>query len=278
MKTIYKFLSLVFVLTVSVSCDRDQGDTDYLNNRENIIFFSNNVGVLLVEEDAANTFSITVGAAAVASSNLAYTITVDPSSTAVEGVDFNMPNSTTSFNAGELTSAFEIEAEFENAITTGKTIIFNLTSTDQNLNVSSNNKFTLDLIKLCPITAPFVGDYQLSIIANGIFDTPTFTPGVVTLSVGVLPTDRVFSAAPYPAFGVFPPIDFNFSLICSNIIVPGGQLTFVGCGSSTTLGPQELLGSFDPDDDSVFTISLADDEGGASCGAQADATIMLTKI
>ncbi len=268
-------LALVLIGITVTSCDRENPSEDYLNNRDVTLYFNPQVATLLIEEGEPNIYSVTVNSSAVVDSGVNYSISIDPASTAVEGVDFTMSGTSFSFVNGMVVSNFDVVGDFSNATIAGKTVIFNLMS-DSIIGVQ--DQFTLNLLQFCPIEAPFTGDYQLSIIVNGIFDTPTFTPGVVTISVGNGPTDRFFSVAPYPAFGSFAPIDFNFSLICGDVTVPGLQVTGVGCGSSTTLGPQELLGSYDPTDDSSFTISYADDEGGASCGAQVDATIMLTRI
>jgi hypothetical protein len=180
-----------------------------------------------------------------------------------------------------IVSSFDVVGDFDNATIDGKTVIFNLSSTDTSVEVQGQSQFELTLIKFCPFGtgATFTGNYQLSTVDLGIFSTPTFTSGVVTITVGATQTDRQFTARPYPAFGVFAARTFKFSLICGNVIVPGGQVTNVGCaGSSTTLGPRAELGTYDANDHSVFTIKFADDEGGASCGVEAAATIMLTKI
>ncbi len=122
----------------------------------------------------------------------------------------------------------------------------------------------------------FIGDYTLTTLQTGIFDSAVFLNGNVTIVQGNEPTDRVMSVAPYPEFGTFPPMNFTFSLVCGDVIVPTGQVTGVGCGSSTTIGPADTTGSFDLGDDSSFNIIFADDEGG-SCGPPYIAEITLTK-
>lgn len=277
MKTINKILALVLLLTITVSCNRDQGDTDYLDNRDRLVTFSAGTsGILLVEEDAANTYDIVVGASDIGEA-ISYTIEIDPSSTAVEGVDFDIVSSTEILNQ-YIVGPFTIQANFENAAIEGKTVVFNLTDVSNGV-IGTQNQFTLTLIKLCPIEAEFTGTYSLSTTGLGIFDTPTFTDGLVTLEIGDTDTERVFSVAPYPAFGVFAPIDFRFSLICNNVVVPSGQVTGVGCGGATTyLGPVDTVGTYDPSDDSVFNIIFADDEDGLSCGVEVVAEVLLTKI
>ncbi|WP_397362037.1 hypothetical protein [Olleya sp. R77988] len=275
MKYLNKILYLFVVSAIVTSCNRDLIETDL--GAPNTLFYPSDSGTLLVENGASNLFDVVVSATAIANTNTPYTITVDDASTAVEGVDFNITTASTTLNNGEIVTSFSVVADFDNAATEGKTVIFNLSSNSSS--VSDSNQFTLNLIKLCPISAPFTGDYALSYVANGIFDTPTFTPGVYTLSVGAEPTDRVFSAPVYPAFGVFGPADFNFSLICDNVVVVSGQPTGVGCGGvSTTLGPAATAGTYDGADDSVIQVIYIDDEGGNSCGDPITAEFTLTKL
>ncbi|NNK83678.1 MAG: hypothetical protein HKO92_11195 [Flavobacteriaceae bacterium] len=276
MKTIYKILSLVLLLTVTVSCDREKVDTVDLLDRDNTIFFTSNSGIILVEEGAQNIFEIVVGTTAIASSDVNYTVDLDPASTAAEGVDYTFLNMSTTVSKGSLVSTVRLQADFDNASVDGKTVILNLNSSDAI--VSSQNQFTLELIKLCPIEADFTGTYTLSTLTPGIFGVSTFLDGSVNISVGDTETDRVLTAFPYPAFGAFPAMDFTFSLICNNVIVPSGQATGVGCGGVTTfLGPSDTSGTYNASDDSTFNVIFVDDENGSSCGTEIPAEIQLTK-
>lgn len=279
MKNIYKLLTLVLTLTIVTSCDRDQGEYPYLENRETTIGFRGGEGSILVENGAENMVTVTIGASTVVNGGT-YSLTVDDSSTAVEGVDYDFVTGTDgSFESGNILSNISIVADFENSIIEGKTVVLNLTSNDPSLSVAEAfSQYTINLIQFCPINAAFLGDYTLSTVATGIYGSVVFVNGTVTISQGTEQTDRVMSVSPYPEFGAFPAIDFNFSLICDKIIVAPSQPTGVGCGSSTTIGPAETTGSYDADDDTTFNIVITDDEGGASCGLAYTSEFVLTKI
>lgn len=163
MKTIYKLLSLVFILTVSVSCDRDQGDSDYLNGRGSTIFYSSPSGTLFVEEGAANNYQISVATTAIQNSGIPYSIEVDPSSTAVEGVDFDFASST-QIPGGNIVSTFSIEAYFDNASLDGKTLVLNLVGSE-GVDVGTNNTFSLDIFKSCPYNGLNTTDYSAAVVA-----------------------------------------------------------------------------------------------------------------
>ena len=72
-------------------------------------------------------------------------------------------------------------------------------------------------------------------------------------------------------------MNFNFSLLCGNVQVPTGQATGVGCGGTTTLGPAANVGSYDPSDDSSFTLIITDDETNNCGGGSFEAAFVLTK-
>ena len=277
MKYLNKILYLFVVSAIFTSCNRDVIDTNL--DHDNTLFFSSTDGSLFVEEGAGNTFDVVVAATAVAGSDTPYTITIDESSTAVEGVDYTMAATTTLLSAGDIVTSFGIVADFANAEIAGKTVVFNLTS--ESSSVAETNQYTLNLIKLCPVTAAFTGNYEIAASTNGIFDSPTFGIGnTVTLSVGATQLDRAMATNIYPGLGAFPDMVFNFALVCGNVVVPGLQETGVGCGGSTTLGPAATTGSFDSTDDSVMTVIFTDDEEGqcTTGGGPVSVEITLTKI
>ena len=257
------------VAAVVTSCNRDVADINF-NNIPNTLYFASDSGTLLVEDGASNMFNVPVSATAVASSDTPYTMSIDPSSTAVEGVDFEITTTNTVLPTGDIVTSYSIVADFDNAATAGKTVVFNLTSDASQ--VADSDQYTLSLIKLCPINAPFTGTYTLSTVSVGIFDSPTFGDGVYEVSVGATPTDRVFTA-----LGSFGDVEFKFSLICGNVVVPTLQETGVGCGGSTTLGPAATFGQFDGDDDTVIQVIYIDDEA-SQCVDAVTAEFTLTKM
>lgn len=277
MKNIFKILTLSLVAIIATSCDRDTGDYPYLD-RDIIVGFSGASGSLLVEDGASNIVSATVGASTLVSSDATFSVTVDNSSTAVLGVDYTFADGQdVTLVSGNITSTIDIVADFENSTEEGKTVVLNLSSNDPSLVVSEAfSQYTITLIKYCPINADFTGSYTLSTTATGIFGSAVFLNGTVTIEMGADPTDRVMTVSPYPEFGAFTPIDFAFSLVCGNVIVPTGQVTGVGCGGTTTIGPADTNGIYDSNDDSSFTIVISDDEAN-NCGPTYEAAFLLNK-
>tara|TARA_B110000503_G_C7105249_1_gene395622 strand:- start:620 stop:1456 length:837 start_codon:yes stop_codon:yes gene_type:complete len=277
MKNIYKLLTLVLTLTIVTSCDRDQGEYPYLDNREVTIGFKGAEATLLVEDGADNIIAATVGATTVVQSG-SYLVSVDDSSTAVLGVDYDFVSGTVgSFESGNILSSISIVADFENSTIEGKTVVLNLISNDPSLSLAEAfSQYTINLIQFCPLNADFTGSYTLSTTVPGIFDSVVFLNGTVTIVEGANPTERVITVAPYPEFGEFPAVDFKFSLVCDNVNVGDVFATGVGCGGTTEIGPAEEVGSYDSDDDSSFNVIFTDDING-NCGAPIISQIVLTK-
>ena len=134
---------------------------------------------------------------------------------------------------------------------------------------------------VCPVGADqFVGTYVIDQVVPGIFGADTWGSGtVVELSVGEISTQRVFEAVYLPAFMIGNgPRAFAFDLVCEGVIPLPTQASGLQCSSGITLGPPQDgdFGTYDPFDDSVFTIILRDDESD-DCGGGVDATVRLTK-
>jgi hypothetical protein len=171
MKNIYKILTLSFVAIIATSCDRDTGDYPYLNDRVNTIGYTSSSSTLFVEDGAANNVSIGVAATTPVGGGT-FSISVDESSTAVEGVDFTIEGGNEfSFESGNIVSTFSIVGLFEGAIVEGKTVVLNLASTD--FAVSASNQYSLTLVQFCPFEGLETTSYTAYPTAFGA-DAPEF--------------------------------------------------------------------------------------------------------
>ena len=96
MNKILKFSLLVLLFVGLSSCDSTDDNTSYLDNRVSVSFFApGSSGTLLVKETSVSSFDIVIGISEPKPVSRAYTVSVDPSSTAVENVDFTMSSTLT---------------------------------------------------------------------------------------------------------------------------------------------------------------------------------------
>lgn len=271
MKNILKLFMVSLVLS---SC----GDFEpVVYDGETLAFFNNSTSTLEVLVNGTGSVDLLVGASSLSDVPRTATVSVDLSSSTADAQDYNVP-ATVTIPANEYFGTLTVTGVDNTLETTPETIRLRIDSVDGG--VGSPGVHTISIYQICPVEAPFTGTYSLTTLANGIFNTPTFsTASNVTLAVGTAGAlSRSFSVAPYPAFGSFAPRTFTFNLTCNEVVVPSGQITNVGCGSSTTIGPSASVGTYDPFDDTEFEMHFADDEGGASCGAQADGIVRFTKL
>lgn len=283
MKNIYKLLSLVFVLTVLVSCNRDKIDTN-LNNIDNLVYFQTASGALAVENGGENIYNVIISTSALTKASASYSISVDPSSTAEEGVDFDILTQSYSIENGTIVSNLEIQGYFDPATIEGKQVTFNLDiSQDGFLLVEDRSSFTLEITKLCPLNAPFTGMYTISHVSGGVAAAgfaPVFGDGVLVEVVeGSDITERLFSVKFYPSFGFAnAPVDVSFNLTCNQVIVNGNLApSGVGCGGSIAIGPSDNPSMYDENDDTVISLTFIEDIDN-NCGDSAETVVTLTKV
>lgn len=166
MKNIFKTLLLLVLVTTVSSCSRDQGDTDYLDNRENIISYTASSGTLFIEEGEANEYVITVSATSIAKTDANFTIEVDETSRAVLDEDFTI-SSNTSIAEGNLVTSFTVSGIYENSTLEGETVRLNLVGAD-GVSVGNNNQFELELIRSCPFTGLNTTSYDATVYTSVI--------------------------------------------------------------------------------------------------------------
>lgn len=281
MKNTLKYLSLI-VFALIISCVPDKGDTDYLNNRTPYMYFPDDSANFFVKENDANIYEVVVSLSTPQSSSLTYDIAVDPNSEAVEGVDFIITSSSYVVNSGSIVGTFAIQADFDAASTAGKKVNFILSSTED-VQLGVITEFELNLIKLCPINAPFTGMYTITHVGGGIGAAgfaPVFGNGtVVELINGGNDTERLFDVKYYPTFNFAnPPAETSISLVCGEVIMNGNnEASGVGCGGSIAIGPGETNATYDPDDDTTFDVIFTEDIDN-NCGDSAQTTVTFTKM
>lgn len=281
MKNIYKLIGL-FLVVFAASCDQDTGDTDFLNNRTPYLYFGEPAGTLFAEEDQANIYQVQVSVSEPKSQAITYTVAVDPDSEAVEGVDFTLPSTTFTVEPGQIYGYIPVTANFDVASTAGKIATFEISSTADVEIPEEKTSFNLNIVKLCPIEAPFTGTYVITQVSGGIEAAgyaPVFGDAVtVTLTTGANVTERLFDVKFYPDFGFTnPPAEVSFSLVCDEVIVNGNNdASGVGCGGSIAIGAAETPSTYDTADDTSFYLTLTEDVD-ENCGPPAQTVVLFTK-
>ncbi|WP_040247854.1 hypothetical protein [Psychroserpens mesophilus] len=289
MKYILNFkLLFIAALLVFVSCDSKDDDTSFLDDRAAVSYFAPaSSGTLLVEEGASRFYDVKVGVSEAKPFSRTYTIMTDPTSEAVEGVDYTLATTNFEIPANAIVGSFRLASgDYESSTLSGKTVKFTLVEVEQSQVLENRSSFTLTVIRFCPIPADYmVGDYQIQDLVGTVGPgngTSNFAPGVVTISADASdPTLRTFASPVLPAFNSEVET-VNLFLSCGNF-----GMSDVDPGLSCNAGgaPPLYIFSADPDnvptydlsDDSSFTITYTEDPNG-SCGGPYPASYLLTKL
>lgn len=128
---------------------------------------------------------------------------------------------------------------------------------------------------VCPVPeGAFTGTYKVTNVTPGIFGPGTLEEGNVEITAQGS-TKRTIGLTTYPIFGGFS-TDFPFELVCGKIVFTTLD-TGLSCGGpNITYNPSDVVNTYDPDDDSSFTITFNEDGGG--CGGNTDVTFTLEKV
>ncbi|NRA92420.1 MAG: hypothetical protein HRU26_06990 [Psychroserpens sp.] len=155
-------------------------------------------------------------------------------------------------------------APFSASTLEGKNLILDLDSVEGSV-LGARTTFTLNIIRFCPLGAPFTGEYLIDFQGGGIGaagNAPALGDDIVVdVFEGDDPTERRFIVKCYPSFGFAnPEVPFSFGLICGNVqsngtLDPSG----VGCGGSISFGPSDAPETYNNDDDSAFGLNFFED-------------------
>lgn len=177
MKKIIYLSALFFAFATQIACSPDQGDEDYLSNRTPSAYFNASSGILYVEEGVESSFDVKIALTAPQSSDLTYTVEVDPSSTAVDGLDYTIASSSNVIPKGNVLSSIKVVGNFEQATLEGKQVVFNLVAVE-GAEVKWRTKFTLTIFKLCPFESLSTLSYSAQVFAFGD-EAPGYTVDLV---------------------------------------------------------------------------------------------------
>ncbi|MGJ8685031.1 MAG: hypothetical protein ACSHWW_10435 [Nonlabens sp.] len=271
--------------TTLVSCDRDTELRVASTSASGIstLSFDSNIVNFPVEINSTNfseSVDVQVNVTNSSSSDRVFNVAVTADSTA-DPVNYMVPGTVT-VPAGMFNGTLTLTGQDTNLTTVATDIVLELTTSDPNMTVAGTT--TVRIFQSCPVDETlFVGTYQMShLIFNG-FGVPTFGFGkMVDVSNPANDLVREFSAPYAPDLGSFSTQTYEFSLACNQIVWGANQDTAVGCGGAApnielnTADAAFGNGTYNPTDDSSFTMNFVDDDLD-DCGARTNVTIQMTK-
>ncbi|MCB0445197.1 MAG: hypothetical protein KDC68_06015 [Gelidibacter sp.] len=222
MKKIFLLLTCVSLLSTFTSCN-DEEDIHVYDSGD-IAYFEETASSLFVTSDNPSE-SIEIVSTVTSSADRTYNIQIDPSSTAVEGVEFTLGSSTLTIPAGEYFGTVTVNGIFDGALETGSTLVLNLTSTTNEV-ATFDTTHTVSIFKLCE--SNLGGTYEVT-TTYGYHDfLPDFNPHTTMMDIEALGNGNYFvqdfsgglyTEGPYAsAYGTGPTsFDLIFTDVCGNI-------------------------------------------------------------
>ncbi|PZD77535.1 hypothetical protein [Mesonia sp. K7] len=278
---LYKTLMIILTLGFFVSCDPDK--VDDIQQNDPSLFFSANSGTFFVAEGDENIYDVNLIISDAPSKNLSYEVEIDPSSSAMEGVDFEILNTSYFVESGKTRASIQVQGDVDAATTAGKELILNLVSLEDGRIANFRNKFTLLIKYGCPLAeGTFLGEYTVTQLTPGLEaagGVPTFGDGTVLELTETSEFGRQFETVFYPDLGIGQPAaTVMFELDCGEVKVPDDQNSNLACsGAALNIGSPDTNATFDETDDSTFTITFTEDST-SGCGEPQQTTVQLTKV
>ena len=173
-----KLLFAFLMLAVFTACEDEDHGVDVNNfNGPEVAYFTDGVASSYFVTPDAEPVSIQIGSTSTSTSARTYTVSVDPASTAQEGVDFSFVSNSVTIPAGEYFGVLQIQGIFAGTTAEGSELIINLTGS----NVMESAQYTLSLFQQC--VSDLAGMYSVT-TTYGYHDfLPSFNPYTMEVEI-----------------------------------------------------------------------------------------------
>jgi hypothetical protein len=191
-KIIYSLLTFTLVFSCS---DTDDHGVDVNNfNGESVAYYTDGVSGSYFVTSSADAYMIEVGATDLSSSDRTYTLEIDESSTATEGVDFSLGNMSVTIPADSYFGSIDVQGIFAGTTAEGSNLVLNLVGEEAMVNA----QFDLFIVQLCvsdiagmysmtttygyhdflPSYSTNIQDIEIVEIGEGVYSIADFTGGL----------------------------------------------------------------------------------------------------
>jgi hypothetical protein len=268
--------NIIFIcltLLVITSCNKKDDFDVYNYNGPSTTYFVDGSASTYFVSQTSGPFQIRIGSTDISESDRTYTIEIDATSTASEGVDYSLTSNSVTIPGGEYFGTVSIQGIFDGTTPTGSTLILKLTGEDAMV----SNQYTLTLVQACPLEADFAGNYLIEELTPYV-DGPTLATGTViaVYKISGFEFRRGFASANYVNY-CSTPKEFIFELKCGNVNIPDpGNQSNCSCGGNLYFTNATTPSTYDLADDSYFEVTFTND-AYSDCGAPAQTTYSFTK-
>lgn len=275
-----KIVSILSLCALFVSCGETEDKIWDPNTGQTLAYFATNSGVLGVPLNSTTSQTLKVNVNTLSSVDRTVIVEVDEANTTVDVANYSF-NPTVTIPANSYIGELVINGTDTPELTTSpELLVLKLISVSDG-GVVAAAKLTLTVQQICPIPADFfTGNYLLTettpFVDGPLLENNTVRPVVAHDPAN--PLARRFTTYNFPNYCSTSRNNFTFQLVCGEVIIPAGNTSNCICtqGQPYVFGPPAVNGTFDPTNDSVFTINFTNDTT-QNCGAPTQVSYTLTK-
>lgn len=265
-----KVLSILMLLFVVLACDETVEPTIYGGTESDRTFlsFSRNVYDLPVVLDDTGSVTLTLNSSTSFSTDRVYSISIVEEETTADPSMYSLP-ATITIPAGEHQGTIVIQGTDNGVEVAPVNLVIEFEPLNAAVEDFDSNRTVVSIFEVCPIPpGMFSGEYLIQqVTPNGAYGM-AFAPQVVTL-VAETEYTRSFKANYLPAAVSGNEIEVRFTLSCyNNVITSSGIDGLVYCNEAAgtmKLGPGEVPGQYDVNDDSSFTVTITEFVSDGGC-------------
>jgi len=270
-----KVLFLLSSIIFFSSCSETEPVIYDPNNSQALVYFSRTNANLAIEIDATGQLVLPINVSTLSTEDRTVTVEVDVDRSTADTQNYTVATSVV-IPAGEYFGNLVIDGVDVTAETTPELLFLDIVSFSDATAVISPTTLEVSVFQFCPI-APglFTGGYLMEELTPYV-DGPTLNDGEVVTLVATSETGRRFATKNYPDY-CGTNMNFNFSLVCGEVIVAANQRSTCACSADGLFfGPATTPSTYDINDDTVFEMTFTNDVTG-DCGTAVQTTYRLTK-
>ncbi len=282
MKTI-KFIGTSLLCAILFTSCETQVVGEIFGSSQTLVDFNSANVDFPVEINSVNfeeSLDVAIDVTTLSSQDRTYNVSVVTSDSTADAVNYQVPASFV-IPAGSYNGILTLTGQDVNLETDPTTIVLEIMNTDGI--IAADSRTTVNIFQVCPVDETFfTGDYQMTHLVFNGFGVPTFGFGKMVTLTNPGGTSRSFDANWAPDLGAFNSVNWTFGLSCNEVVWNPNQDADIGCAGG--VGNVELStadaafgnGSYNPLDDTSFTMNLVDDDTD-DCGARLNVSILMTK-
>ena len=274
MKKVLFLLSSILLLS---SCSETEPVIYDPNSSQGLLYFSRTSAQLAIEIDATGSLVVPINVSNLSDVDRVVTIEIDEDQSTADPQNYTLQSTSITIPAGEYAANVVLDGVDVTAETDPELLVLRIVNFSDESAAINASPLVISVVQVCPIPeGTFVGNYLIEEITP-LVDGPTLDDASVVEVVRVSNTRRRFATRNYPNY-CSPTMNFNFELVCGDIIVAQDQRSTCACSADGLFfGPAITPSTYDVADDTTFDVTFTNDVTSDCPAGTAQTTYRFTK-